>query len=172
MLKILLPVVIILTSIIRIIVHFLVHFTSQQCRRANDVRVVPPLSCLWAAGRHSQLESSRPRLWCTGPAVRARCADWSHIRWSLAGSRRAVASAWGTPPGQGENRQTSGLICAPWWPKNQSSSKNTSTMGVCSERTRGTKMMESSSESLTMKMKPRLNMQVAAACWTLPHSVK
>lgn len=27
--------------------------------------------------------------------------------------------------------------------------------------------MESSSESLTMKMKPRLNMQVAAACCTL-----
>lgn len=27
--------------------------------------------------------------------------------------------------------------------------------------------MESSSESLTMNMKPRLNMQVAAACWTL-----
>lgn len=40
-------------------------------------------------------------------------------------------------------------------------------MGVCSERTKGTKIMESSSESLTMNMKPRLNMQVAAACWTL-----
>lgn len=33
-------------------------------------------------------------------------------------------------------------------------------------------MMESSSESLTMKMKPRLNMQVAAACWTRPRSGK
>lgn len=45
--------------------------------------------------------------------------------------------------------------------------ENTSTMGVCSERTRGTKIMESSSESLTMNMKPRPNMQVAAACWTV-----
>lgn len=49
-------------------------------------------------------------------------------------------------------------------------SKNTCTMGVCSERTRGTKIMESSSESLTMNMKPRPNMQVAAACWRLPQS--
>lgn len=32
--------------------------------------------------------------------------------------------------------------------------------------------MESSSESLTMNMKPRLNMQVAAACWRLLQSGK
>lgn len=70
------------------------------------------------------------------------------------------------------DRQTGALIRWARWPKTQSSSKTTSTIAVCSERTRGTKMMESSSESLTMKMKPRLNMQVAAACWTLPRSGK
>lgn len=55
--------------------------------------------------------------------------------------------------------QSGGLKQAPFF------TENTSTMGVCSERTSGTKIMESSSESLTMNMKPRPNMQVAAACW-------
>lgn len=38
-------------------------------------------------------------------------------------------------------------------------------MGVCSGRTRGTKITESSCDSLTLNIKPRLNIQVAAACW-------
>lgn len=42
-------------------------------------------------------------------------------------------------------------------------------MGVWSRRTRGTKMTESSCESLSMNMKPRLNIQPAAACWCVVH---
>lgn len=44
-------------------------------------------------------------------------------------------------------------------------SKNTST--IWSERTRGTKIMESSCEWLTMNINPRLNIQVTAACWSI-----
>lgn len=43
--------------------------------------------------------------------------------------------------------------------------ESTSTMGLCSGRTRGTKITESSCDSLTLNIKPRLNIQVAAACW-------
>lgn len=42
-------------------------------------------------------------------------------------------------------------------------------MGVWSGRTRGTKITESSWESLSMNMKPRLNIQLAAACWCVVH---
>lgn len=73
-----------------------------------------------------------------------------------------------TKTGNKGNRQAGALLRAARWAKTSPFvTENTSTMGVCSERTSGTKIMESSSESLTMNMKPRPNMQVAAACWRL-----
>lgn len=135
-----------------------------------ELIIVPVLSCPLAAGLRSLLESPHLQLWCTGPAAPAHCASWSHTRWTLAGSHRAVASVQCTPPGRGQRRDKtrhSVLICCMCHSErdqNKRSLTNTSTMGVCSGRTKGTKITESSCESLTMNIRPRLNIQVAAAC--------
>lgn len=133
-------------------------------RSSPHALTLPLRSCLWAAGLPFLLESLHPQLWCTVPAAPAHCAGWSHIRWCLAGSRRDVAAVQRAPlaPG-GKDIGCKQHVCD-MRRVYQHVYKNTSTVGVCSARTRGTKITESSSESLTMNIKPRLNMQLPAAC--------
>lgn len=134
--------------------------------RARPTSTILSLGCRPAlsAGEFS----STALMYCPGRA-RSLCRLKPYPldpRWIT--QRRGLSSghtSW-TKTGNKGNRQAGALLRAARWAKTAPFfTENTSTMGVCSERTSGTKIMESSSESLTMNMKPRPNMQVAAACW-------